>query len=83
MLLRNGSTLADLGNLALLGGTPKDTAAQDLARNCEFFQAAAEKGWLDLRSARDESLLAIRRAGADVILTYFAEAYARDYASRA
>ncbi|MEY4033977.1 MAG: Delta-aminolevulinic acid dehydratase, partial [Verrucomicrobiota bacterium] len=40
-------------------------------------------GWLDLRSARDESLLAIRRAGADVILTYFAEAYARDYASRA
>jgi len=44
--------------------------------------AAAEKGWLDLRATRDESLLAIRRAGADVILSYFAEAYARDFATR-
>lgn len=34
--------------------------------------AAAEKGWLDLERCRDESLLAIRRAGADMILTYFA-----------
>ena len=45
-------------------------------------QAAAEKGWLNLRSVRDESLLAIRRAGADVILTYFAEAFAKDYLAR-
>jgi porphobilinogen synthase len=41
--------------------------------------AAAEKGWLDLRACRDESLLAIRRAGADMILTYFAKAYAGDW----
>jgi porphobilinogen synthase len=41
--------------------------------------AAAERGWLDLRAARDESLLAIRRAGADIILTYFAAAWARDF----
>lgn len=34
--------------------------------------AAAERGWLDRQAARDESLLAIKRAGADVILTYFA-----------
>ncbi|MDZ4815192.1 MAG: porphobilinogen synthase [Verrucomicrobiota bacterium] len=34
--------------------------------------AAAEKGWLNLESTRDESLLAIKRAGADMILTYFA-----------
>jgi porphobilinogen synthase len=40
--------------------------------------AAAERGWLDLKSARDESLLAIRRAGADIILTYFAMAVAKD-----
>ena len=40
--------------------------------------AASEKGWLDLKSCRNESLLAIRRAGADVILTYFAKAYAQD-----
>ncbi|MFM9167059.1 MAG: porphobilinogen synthase, partial [Verrucomicrobiota bacterium] len=44
--------------------------------------AAAEKGWLDLRAARDESLLGIRRAGADLILTYFAEAWARDRVAR-
>ena len=41
--------------------------------------AAARLGWLDLRACRDESLLAIRRAGADLILTYFAESYARDF----
>jgi len=40
--------------------------------------AAAERGWLDLRAARDEALLAIRRAGADIILTYFAAAWARE-----
>jgi porphobilinogen synthase len=39
--------------------------------------AAAERGWLDLAGARDEALLAIRRAGADLILTYFGEAWAR------
>ena len=35
--------------------------------------AAAEKGWLDLVRTRDESLIAIKRAGADLILTYFAK----------
>ena len=35
--------------------------------------AAAQKGWVDLRKARDESLLSIRRAGADIIFTYFAK----------
>ena len=38
--------------------------------------AATENGWLDLEACRLESLLAIRRAGADMILTYFAKAYA-------
>jgi len=39
--------------------------------------AAAERGWLDLERAMLESTLAIRRAGADMILTYFAPALAR------
>ena len=39
--------------------------------------AAAERGWLELGAARDEALLAIKRAGADVILTYFGEQWAR------
>ncbi len=34
--------------------------------------AAAEKGWLELRKVVLESLTSIRRAGADMILTYFA-----------
>ncbi len=48
----------------------------------EFAQihAAAQRGWLDLKSARNESLLAIRRAGADVVLTYFAKDVAREQA---
>ena len=40
--------------------------------------AAAEKGWLDKTACRDESLLAIRRAGADMILSYFAKSFALD-----
>lgn len=39
--------------------------------------AAAERGWLNLESARDESLLSIKRAGADIILTYFAKDIAK------
>jgi len=34
--------------------------------------AAAERGWLDGKAALAESLLAIKRAGADAILTYAA-----------
>jgi len=34
--------------------------------------AAARAGWLDYEKTRDESLLAIKRAGADLIVTYFA-----------
>jgi len=39
--------------------------------------AAAQKGWLDLDRAMMESLTSIRRAGADIILTYFAKDAAR------
>ena len=35
--------------------------------------AAAEKGWIDKDRAMMEMLLSIRRAGADMILTYFAK----------
>jgi len=39
--------------------------------------AAAEKGWLDLEEVAHESLLSIKRAGADLVITYFAEDVAR------
>jgi porphobilinogen synthase len=40
-------------------------------------QAAAERGWLDLAKTRDEALLAFKRAGADMIITYFAKSIAQ------
>jgi porphobilinogen synthase len=42
-----------------------------------MLMAAAGNGWLDERTVVMESLLSIRRAGADAILTYFAETAAR------
>jgi porphobilinogen synthase len=39
-----------------------------------LIKAAAERGWLDERAVAHESLLAIRRAGAKMILSYFTEA---------
>jgi porphobilinogen synthase len=37
-----------------------------------MIQAAAERGWIDRDRAMMESLIGIRRAGADVVITYFA-----------
>jgi len=39
-----------------------------------MIKAAAAQGWLDEEAAMWESLLAIKRAGADLIATYFAKA---------
>lgn len=58
-------------------------AAYQVSGEYAQLQAASERGWLDLERCRDESLLAIRRAGADMILTYFARAYAESVAKGA
>ncbi len=42
-----------------------------------MIKAAAERGWLDERTAALETLTAIRRAGADMVITYHAEAAAQ------
>ena len=42
-----------------------------------MIQAAAERGWIDGDRVMMESLLGIRRAGADMIITYFAVEAAR------
>jgi porphobilinogen synthase len=39
-------------------------------------KAAAEKGWLDGNRMMNQMLLSITRAGADIILTYFAKEFA-------
>jgi porphobilinogen synthase len=48
-------------------------AAYQVSGEFSMIMAAAEKGWLDLDRTILESLTAIRRAGADFILTYFAK----------
>jgi porphobilinogen synthase len=52
-------------------------AAYQVSGEYSMIVAAAERGWLDRERAMMESLTAIRRAGADVILTYFAKEAAR------
>lgn len=49
------------------------TAAYQVSGEYSMIQAAAANGWLDLRRTALESLTAIKRAGADMIITYFAE----------
>ena len=48
-------------------------AAYNVSGEYAMIHAASEKGWLDLEETAYESLLSIKRAGADLILTYFAE----------
>jgi len=52
-------------------------AAYNVSGEYAMLHAAAEKGWLDLEKTMVESLGAIHRAGASIILTYFAKKYAR------
>lgn len=52
--------------------SPVPVAAYQVSGEYAQIQAAARAGWLDYAPTRDESLLAIKRAGADLILTYFA-----------
>ena len=57
--------------------TRKPVAAYQISGEYAQIHAAARLGWLDLERCRHESLLAIKRAGADLILTYFAKEMAR------
>ena len=56
-------------------------AAYQVSGEYAQIHAAAEKGWLDLERCRDESLISIKRAGADMILTYFAKEVAQKQGS--
>ena len=48
-------------------------AAYNVSGEYAMLHAAAERGWLDLEAVAAESLLSLKRAGADLIVTYFAE----------
>lgn len=56
---------------------PLPVAAYQVSGEYAMLQAAAANGWLDLRTCAMESLTSIKRAGADMILTYFAPDAAR------
>lgn len=49
------------------------TAAYQVSGEYAMLHAAAANGWLDLKRCALESLISIKRAGADMILTYFAK----------
>jgi porphobilinogen synthase len=53
------------------------TAAYQVSGEYSMIMAAAKMGWLNENAAFLESLLSINRAGADMIITYWAEEYAR------
>lgn len=53
------------------------TAAYQVSGEYAMLHAAAANGWIDLERCAMESLTSIKRAGADVILTYFAKDLAR------
>ena len=58
---------------AVRGTSPLPVAAYHVSGEYAMIAAAAARGWLDEREAALETLTAIRRAGADLIVTYHAE----------
>ncbi|RCX17568.1 porphobilinogen synthase [Anaerobacterium chartisolvens] len=52
-------------------------AAYNVSGEYSMIKAAAQKGWIDERAAVTESVTAIRRAGAGIIITYFAKQLAQ------
>ena len=52
--------------------SPVPVAAYQVSGEYSMISAAADKGWIDLRTVALETLTSIRRAGADIVLTYWA-----------
>jgi len=57
-------------------------AAYHVSGECAMLIAAAQNGWLDRKKAIEETLMGIKRAGADIIITYFAREYAETIAHK-
>ena len=56
--------------------SPVPVAAYNVSGEYAMLKAAAKNGWIDAERAMTEMLVSIKRAGADLILTYFAKEYA-------
>ena len=59
--------------------TELPVAAYHVSGEYALIKAAAAKGWVDEDAAVREALTAIKRAGADIIFTYFAKAFSRSF----
>lgn len=57
---------------AVREAVPVPVAAYNISGEYSMIEAAAERGWIDRRAAIEETLTSIARAGADVILSYWA-----------
>lgn len=57
--------------------SPLPVAAYNVSGEYSLIKAAALNGWVDEDAVVEETLLSIKRAGADIIFTYFADGYAR------
>jgi len=57
---------------AVAAASPVPVAAYQVSGEYAMIEAAAERGWIDRDRVVDETLLSIRRAGASMILTYWA-----------
>ncbi len=66
-----GYYLDVLSDVAAVSDVP--VAAYQVSGEYSMIEAAAERGWIDRRRAVEESVTAIVRAGADIVLTYWAE----------
>mgnify|MGYP005846230501 CR=1 FL=1 len=53
-------------------------AAYNVSGEYAMIKAAGQKNWIDEKRIRDEILLSIKRAGADIIISYFAKEWAMD-----
>ena len=75
-----GPYLDVLSNLRQTSDLP--LCAYQVSGEYAQLQAAAKLGWLDLERCRDESITGIKRAGADMIITYFAKELAQSIKER-
>ncbi len=71
LMVKPGLPYLDVIRL-LRDSTSLPIAAYHVSGEYAMLKAAAERGWLDERAAVLEALLCLKRAGADIILTYYA-----------
>ena len=71
MMVKPGLPYLDIIRL-LRDNTPLPIAAYHVSGEYAMLKAAAERGWLDEEECVMEALLSLRRAGSDLILSYYA-----------